>query len=449
MTESLGLQAARHDGASPAPGARPGGTAASTAPPGVRPVRADPWGAARSQLAQACDLLGLDDGMRTLLATPHRETTVAVPLLRDDGTHEVLTGYRVQHSVARGPGKGGVRFSPDVDLDEVRALAMWMTWKSALFDLPYGGAKGGVRIDPQRCSAAEVERVTRRYTVEIAPVIGPDVDVPAPDVGTDEQTMAWMLDTYSQLQGRLVPGVVTGKPVALGGSRGRATATSLGVVRVALEALAGRGLSPGRCSAAVQGYGKVGREAARLLAEAGTRVVAVSDQFGAVHRERGLDLAALADHVDALGTVASFPGADPIEAGDLLELDVDLLVPAAVEGVLTAANAPRVRARVVVEGANGPTTPEADAILEDAGVLVVPDVLANAGGVVVSYFEWVQARQGLWWSQAEVETRLVERMLAVTREIGERARADGQSLRTAATLAAVDRVARAHRLRGR
>ncbi|MDX6231401.1 MAG: glutamate dehydrogenase, partial [Nocardioidaceae bacterium] len=335
-------------------------------------LRAEPLAEARAQLRSAVDLLGLDQGMHDLLARARREVTVSIPLRRDDGSVEVLVGHRVQHNLSRGPAKGGLRYSADVSLDEVRALAMWMTWKCALLDVPYGGAKGGVRIDPMLYSQGELERVTRRYTSEIAPLIGPEKDIPAPDVGTDEQTMAWLMDTYSVQQGYTVLGVTTGKPMELGGSLGRATATSRGVVHVALAALRECGLDPTASTAAIEGYGKVGRHAARFLAEAGVRVMAVSDQHGAVVNEQGLDLDLLDAHVEAYGSVAGFQGGDTVDRALALELDVDLLIPAAVEGTITGRNADRIQARVIVEGANGPTTGEADAILQRRGVLVVP-----------------------------------------------------------------------------
>ncbi|WGX94580.1 Glu/Leu/Phe/Val dehydrogenase [Nocardioides sp. L-11A] len=409
---------------------------------------AGPLADARTQLREATTLLGYDEGLFEMLATPRREVTVSIPLRRDDGRTELLVGHRVQHNFSRGPAKGGLRYSPDVTLDEVRALAMWMTWKCALLDVPYGGAKGGVTIDPRDYSPAELERVTRRYTSEISPLIGPERDIPAPDIGTDEKTMAWLMDTYSVQQGHTVLGVTTGKPISLGGSRGRATATSRGVVHVAIAALLSRGIDPADATASVQGFGKVGRYAARFLAEAGTRVLAVSDQYGAVFCAAGLDLPALEAHVDATGSVVGFAGGDEVPAETVLEAEVDLLVPAAVEGVLRADNAGRVRARVIVEGANGPTTPEADRILQEAGRLVVPDILANAGGVIVSYFEWVQANQAYWWSEGEVEDRLAERMLAAWDSVNEAAARLDIPLRTAATVLAVERVAQAHQLRG-
>ncbi|WNG87539.1 Glu/Leu/Phe/Val dehydrogenase [Mycobacterium sp. ITM-2016-00317] len=411
-------------------------------------VRADPLGDAQQQLRDAADILGFDDGMVAILGRPRREVTVSIPLRRDSGDIEVLEGHRVQHNLSRGPAKGGLRYSPNVDLDEVRALAMWMTWKCALIDVPYGGAKGGVRIDPRMYSVAELERVTRRYTSEILPVIGPERDIPAPDIGTDEQTMAWIMDTVSVNRGHTTLGVVTGKPLSLGGSLGRANATSQGIVDVALEALRSRGIKPEAATAAVQGFGKVGRGAALLLQDLGVRVVAVSDEYGALYDDRGLDLAALDRHAAACGTVTGFAGADVIDGDRVLELDVDLLVPAAVEGVLHAENAQRVQATVVVEGANGPTTAEADRILAERDVLVVPDILANAGGVVVSYFEWVQANQAYWWSATEVEARLKTRMLRAWQTVTECAEKRQISLRKAATVLAVETVAQAHRLRG-
>ncbi|MCA1981663.1 Glu/Leu/Phe/Val family dehydrogenase [Nocardioides nematodiphilus] len=418
--------------------------APADAPTAVRTVLDD----AQDQLAQAVEILGLRPEVHAMLAEARREVSVSIPLRRDDGSIEVLRGYRVQHNYSRGPGKGGVRFDAGVHLDEVRALAMWMTWKCALLDVPYGGAKGGVRIDPRRYSSRELERVTRRYTSEIAPLIGPEHDIPAPDVGTDEQTMAWMMDTYSVGRGHTVLGVVTGKPIALGGSQGRAASTSRGVVAVALEALRHLGIRPQGATAAVQGFGKVGRGAARFLADEGLRVVAVSDVDGAVHDPGGLDLPALEAYVGATGSVVGFPGSAPIGHDELLTSAVDLLVPAAVEGVVHAGNAAAVGARVIVEGANGPLTAEADRILAERDVLVVPDILANAGGVVVSYFEWVQANQSYWWSEAEVNEKLVDRMTRAWRDVLAYATERGLSLRLAATCMAVERVYEAHEVRG-
>ena len=402
---------------------------------------------ARHQLARAVEVLGYDKGIYEMLATSRREITVSVPLRRDDGTVELLTGYRVQHSLTRGPAKGGLRYSPAVDLDEVRALAMWMTWKCALVDVPYGGAKGGVRVDPRNYSDGELERITRRYTSEIMPVIGPDRDIPAPDVGTDERVMSWMMDTYSVNSGNTVLGVVTGKPVALGGSLGRASATSRGLFHIAMAACAYQGLTPR--TAAVQGFGKVGRDAARFFEAAGIAVVAVSDQFGAIANPVGIDILALADHVDRHGSVVGFAGAGALDhRDDLLTAQVDILVPAAMEGALHAGNAGEVKAKIVVEGANGPTSPDADRLLAERGILVVPDILANAGGVVVSYFEWVQGNQSYWWNEDEVEDRLKDRMIRAWDRVVAYADRRELSLRIAATCLAVETVTTAHKLRG-
>ena len=407
-----------------------------------------PLASAQSQLAEAITYLEYDAGVHAILAQARRELTVSIPLRRDDGSVRVLTGYRVQHNYSRGPAKGGVRFSQSVNLDEVRALAMWMTWKCALIDVPFGGAKGGVTLDPATFSVTELERVTRRYTTEIEPLIGPERDIPAPDIGTDEQTMAWMMDAYSIRVGVSVPGVVTGKPVALGGSLGRASATSAGVVLVALQALASLSIRTRGATAAIQGFGKVGRDAALILRERGVNVVAVSDQYGAIFAPHGLDVEAVARHVDTHGSVVGSPGSEAINPEELLELDVDLLVPAAVEMVITQHNAARIRARVIVEGANGPTTPEADLILNSRGVLVVPDILANAGGVVVSYFEWVQATQRYWWGAAEIEEKLSQRMISGWEALADEATRSRRTLRQAATAIAVRRVVSAHKLRG-
>ncbi len=408
----------------------------------------NPLADARAQLKSAVDILGYDDGLTALLSTPRRELTVSIPLRRDNGDIEVFTGHRVQHNLSRGPAKGGLRFSARVTLDEVRALAMWMTWKCALLDVPYGGAKGGVCIDPSRYSLGELERVTRRYTTEISPLIGPDRDIPAPDVGTDERTMAWMMDTYSVLSGYTTLGVATGKPLSLGGSLGRATATSRGVVHIALAALRHKGIDPRKARAAVEGFGKVGRHTASLLVDAGVRVVAVSDAHGGVYDAGGIDIDDLNAHVDTHGSVVKYRHCEVVDHDAVLTADVDLLVPAAVEGTVNGGNAKRIRASVIVEGANGPTTEEADATLQDRGVLVVPDILANAGGVIVSYFEWVQANQAYWWSSRDVDIRLEERMLTAWNGVLATADHLEVSLRTAATVTAVERVAQAHLQRG-
>jgi glutamate dehydrogenase (NAD(P)+) len=403
---------------------------------------------ARAQLRGAAQKLGLEPGVEQLLAHARRETQVSIPLRRDNGELEVLRGYRVQHNFSRGPSKGGLRFSPAVTLDEVRALAMWMTWKCALLDVPYGGAKGGVTIDPRLYSQAELERVTRRYTSEMLPVLGPDRDIPAPDIGTNEQTMAWIMDTFSVAHGHTVPGVVTGKPISVGGSLGRASATSRGVVQISLEALAHTGISISGSRAAVQGFGNVGSYAAKFLRDSGAIVESVSDQYGAIYNSSGLDIDDVIEHARGAGTVVGFPNSEPISPEALLSLPVDLLVPAAVEGVLNSSNAHAVEAKVIVEGANGPTTGDADRVFADKGILVVPDILANAGGVVVSYFEWVQGNQAYWWSEQEVEDRLRIRMTKAWGELVATSERLSLSLREAATVTAVQRVAEAHAIRG-
>ncbi|AEE45419.1 Glu/Leu/Phe/Val family dehydrogenase [Cellulomonas fimi] len=410
--------------------------------------QSSPLVTAQAQLADAVAILGYDHGLHRMLATPRREMNVAVPLRRDTGEIVLFTGYRVQHNISRGPGKGGLRYSSSVDIDEVRALAMWMTWKCAVVDVPYGGAKGGVTIDPRLYSPAELERVTRRYTSEIMPIIGPERDIMAPDIGTNEQTMAWVMDTYSVNLGYTIPAVTTGKPLTVGGSLGRPTATSRGVVHAAEAALGDAGVRLDEVSVAVQGFGKVGAPAARIFAESGARVVAVSDEHGGVHNPDGLDVSALLRHVHAGGPVHEFPGGAAVDNVALLGLDVDVLVPAAVEGVLDADTARQVKARWVVEAANGPTTPEGDEVLAERGVVVVPDILANAGGVVVSYFEWVQANQAYWWTEHEIAERLEHRMLASYRSVAAVAQAEGISMRDAALTIGVRRVAEAHLIRG-
>ncbi|RHA38508.1 Glu/Leu/Phe/Val family dehydrogenase [Cellulomonas rhizosphaerae] len=407
-----------------------------------------PLETAQAQLSSAVEILGYDEGLHQMLATPRREMNVAVPLRRDDGSIELFRGYRVQHNISRGPGKGGLRYSAGVDVDEVRALAMWMTWKCAVVDVPYGGAKGGVTIDPANYSTTELERVTRRYTSEIMPIIGPERDIMAPDIGTNEQTMAWVMDTYSVNMGYTVTAVTTGKPLTVGGSLGRATATSRGVVHAAAAALAEAGVQLDEVSAAVQGFGKVGSHAARFLHDAGTKVVAVSDEHGGIQSSDGLDVPALLEHVARGGRVPEFEGGSPVSNSELLALDVDVLVPAAVEGVLDAEAAARVKARWVVEGANGPTTTEGDRILAERGIVVVPDILANAGGVIVSYFEWVQANQAYWWTEQEIAERLEQRMAASFAAVSTVSRRESITLRDAALIIGVRRVAEAHQIRG-
>jgi len=417
-------------------------------PDAPAPSKGSPLATAHTQLASAVEILGYDAGQHQMLATPRREIHVAVPLRRDDGETVLFHGFRVQHNISRGPGKGGLRYHPSVDIDEVRALAMWMTWKCGIVDLPYGGAKGGVAIDPRDYSKAELERVTRRYTSEIMPMIGPDTDIMAPDMGTDEQTMAWVMDTYSVNRGYTIPAVVTGKPLAVGGSRGRGTATSAGIVHVTAAALEEAGVPLTDVTVAVQGFGKVGSHAAAIFANRGARVVAVSDQYGGLRNDDGLDVRRLFEHVAETGSVVGFDGGDALSNTDLLELEVDVLVPAAVEGVLDESSAAKVRARWVVEGANGPTTTGGDAVLAKNGITVVPDVLANAGGVVVSYFEWVQANQTYWWSEEEIADRLEHRMTSAFADVSALARREDLSLRDAALVIGIKRTAEAHTTRG-
>jgi len=411
-------------------------------------VSDNPWAMAQRQFDQAAERLALKRGLREYLRVPEWEFTVHFPVKMDDGTVRVFTGYRVMHSTVLGPTKGGIRYHPRVDLDEVRALAMWMTWKCALMHLPYGGAKGGVACDPHRLSPRELEALTRRYATEIAIIMGPKSDIPAPDVGTNEQVMAWMMDTYSMHRGYSVPAVVTGKPLAIGGSAGRREATGRGVSIIVREAARALGLPLAGEPVVVQGFGNVGSVAARLLHEAGCRVVAVSDVHGGIYHPGGLDIPAVERHVRATGSVVAFPGAEPVTNAELLELPCTFLVPAALEGQITWQNAGRIRARVIVEGANGPTTPEADEILARRGVTVVPDILANAGGVVVSYFEWVQDLQSFFWSEEEITRRLEAIMVRGFQRIWALAEAERVSLRTAALILGVQRVAAALMRRG-
>ncbi|MGH2768222.1 MAG: Glu/Leu/Phe/Val family dehydrogenase [Actinomycetota bacterium] len=408
----------------------------------------DPWRAALAYLDEAAELMGLEPGIHAGLREPKRSLIVSIPVRMDDGSLRVFTGFRVHHDVTRGPAKGGIRYHPQVSLDEMKALAMGMTWKCAVVDIPYGGAKGGVIVDPKVLSRPELERMTRRYATEILPLIGPEKDIPAPDVNTDETIMAWIMDTYSMQVGYSVPGVVTGKPVSVGGSQGRAGATARGVMYQVLSALKTRGLGIDSVSVAVQGFGKVGGGAARMLHDQGCRIVAVSDAGGGVMSERGLDPDALARHKAEAGSVVSFPGGETVSNEELLELDLDVLVPAALEGVIDDSNAERIKARILAEGANGPTTPEADRILNERGVFIIPDILANAGGVTVSYFEWVQDIQAYFWSEEEVNMRLRQIMERSFLEVYGFSQATGYSMRQSATILAVSRVAEARRVRG-
>jgi len=396
---------------------------------------------------RAADHVGLDDEMRAVLRSSYRELMVQVPVRMDDGNVQVFSGYRVQHNGARGPYKGGIRYHPDADLNEVRALAALMTWKTAIVDIPFGGAKGGVQCDPLTMSKAEKESLTRRFTGMIAYVIGVNRDIPAPDVNTDAQTMAWMMDAYSSRYG-YSPAIVTGKPVELGGSYGRDAATGRGVVDVLAEAARDLPLDLDGATVAIQGFGNVGSWTARLIGSLGVRVVAVSDVTGGVHREDGLDVQALYDHAREARGVAGFPGADAMTNEDLLELGVDVLVPAALDRVIHQGNAGRVKARAILEAANHPVTPAADVVLQDRGILVIPDILANAGGVTVSYFEWAQNIQQFRWEEERVNEELGKVMARSWKEVHARAMVDGIPLRLAAYAVAVEKVDRAERLRG-
>ena len=406
------------------------------------------WKVAQQQLRNVADLLKLDDSMYQILATPKLCMTVAVPVRHDDGRIRVYTGHRVQHSTARGPGKGGIRYHPDVTLDEVKALAMWMTWKCAVMGLPYGGAKGGITCDPKSMSETELERMTRRYTSEILPIIGPERDIPAPDVNTTPQIMAWVMDTYSMNKGYTVPGVVTGKPVPIGGSLGRSTATSRGLMFTVLSALRHLKIKAAGLRVAVQGYGNAGYNAAKLLHEIGFKIIACSTSNGGIRVAAGFDPDVVNAHYQKTGSVTGFKGSEEVSNEDLLELDCDILLPCALEGQNTGRNAAKIKARVIGEGANGPTTPEADAILYEKGAFVIPDVLANAGGVTVSYFEWVQALQEYFWSEKEVNLKLQELMDRAFEGVFAVHQERKIDMRRAAYVTAVSRVAEAHRLRG-
>jgi glutamate dehydrogenase (NAD(P)+) len=404
-----------------------------------------PLNTALAQLQSTVDKLGLSENDWQTLSTPRRVLQVAVPLRRDNGDVEMYDGFRVQYSTTRGPSKGGVRYHPHVDLDETISLAMLMTWKCALTNLPYGGAKGGIAIDPKTLSMQENERLTRRYTSEILPIIGPERDIPAPDVGTDERNMAWMMDTYSVNAGFSVPGVVTGKPIVLGGSLGRTTATGDGVAIATREALRARGIDIKGATVAIQGFGKVGYWAAVALENMGMKIVAVSDVNGGVTGFSSV--AALWDHFVAHNNL-DLPGCDTLTNEELLHLDVDVLIPAALADALTEETAPGVKAKIVVEGANGPTSPEGDSILQENGSLVVPDILANSGGVIVSYFEWVQDKQNYFWTADEVRENLSSIMMKALKEVESMSTSKGVTWRDSALMIGVGRVAEAHHLRG-
>jgi len=408
----------------------------------------NPWLAAAARFDEAAEKLNIDEGMRKVLRSPTKELIVHIPVQLDDGRLEVFTGYRVLHSIARGPGKGGIRYAPDVTLDEVRALASWMTWKCAVVNIPFGGAKGGVVCDPTLLSDGELERITRRYTAEIMDLLGPERDVPAPDVNTNERVMAWIMDTYSMHQRHTVTAVVTGKPMDLGGSRGRTEATGRGCLMVTLKALQKLGAHCDGCRVVIQGFGNVGGMAARLMQRQGFKIICIIEADGAVFNPRGLDVQALMEHRQETGSILDFPEAESIDRREALYLDCDVLLPAAVENVITSQNSGRLHCKILCEGANGPTTPIADQILADKKVFVIPDILANAGGVTVSYFEWVQDRQGFFWNEDLVNTRLEEIMNASFDAVVSYAEKHGVNNRTAAYMLALDRVAFAIKLRG-
>lgn len=412
-------------------------------------ARVSAYDVAQRQLDEVARFMGLEEDTLNYLRTCKRELIVHFPVRMDDDRVEIFTGYRVHHNTTKGPTKGGIRYHPDVTLDECRALAMWMTWKCALMNLPYGGAKGGVIVDPKRLSMRELERMTRRYATEISLFVGPERDIPAPDVGTNAQIMAWMMDTYSMHRGYSIPAVITGKPVSIGGTVGRESATGLGVAYVTRAVLKQRlGLGLEDVTVAVQGFGNVGSWTARSMHDRGACVVAVSDVYGGVYNSHGLDMRQLTRHVDETGSVVGFAGADAVTNSELLELPVDVLVPAALEGQITQENAPRVRAKVVAEGANGPTTPDADAILADKGVLVIPDILCNGGGVVVSYFEWVQSLQSYFWDEGAVRHQMEKTLVASLDAVNGTMTQHKCSMRMAASMIAIERVITAHEMRG-
>jgi glutamate dehydrogenase (NAD(P)+) len=408
----------------------------------------NPYQVAVSQFDDAAERLGLSQAMRAILRKPKRELIVNFPVRMDNGDVEMFTGYRVQHNINRGPAKGGIRFSPEVSLDEVRALAMWMTWKCAVVAIPFGGAKGGVLCDPHKLSRAELERLARRYATEISILIGPNSDIPAPDMNTNPQIMAWMMDTFSMHQGYSVPAVITGKPLAIGGSEGRLEATARGILFVTREAMIDLDMDPEESSVVIQGFGNVGGISARLLYELGCKIVALSDISGGVYNPDGIDVHQAMHYSREHGALRGLPNTHAVTNAELLTLPCDVLVPAALENQITEKNATRIQARLIVEAANGPTTPEADHILNDRGVTIVPDILANAGGVTVSYFEWVQDLQRFFWAEHEINDRLESIMTRAYRAVRNKAQQQETNLRMGAYLLAVTRVAEATEIRG-
>jgi len=408
----------------------------------------NPYAVAVAQFDAAAERLGLSQAMRAILRKPKRELIVNFPVRMDNGDVEMFTGYRVQHNINRGPAKGGIRFSPEVSLDEVRALAMWMTWKCAVVGIPFGGAKGGVICDPHKMSRSELERLTRRYATEISILIGPNSDIPAPDMNTNPQIMGWIMDTISMHQGYSIPAAVTGKPIAIGGSEGRLEATARGVQVITRDAMLDLNMQPDKCSVVIQGFGNVGSISARLLYELGCNVVGLSDIHGGVYNAQGIDVHRALRHSKEHGSLKGLADAEAVTNAELLELPCDVLVPAALENQLTGKNASRVKARLIIEAANGPTTPEADQIFNDRGITVVPDILANAGGVTVSYFEWVQDLQRFFWAEHEINDRLETIMTRSYRAVRQKSIEQETNLRMGAYLLAVARVAEATEIRG-
>jgi glutamate dehydrogenase (NAD(P)+) len=425
-----------------------------SAVPAVKPAERleaheeNPWRQAMEQLDLAGKAMKLEPFALERLRHPKRILTVSVPVKMDDGSVKVFEGYRIQHNMDRGPAKGGIRFHPQVSLDEVKALAFWMTMKCAVVHLPFGGAKGGVICDPKTMSKGELERLTRRYTAEISLIIGPDKDIPAPDVNTNEQVMAWMMDTYSMGRGYAVPGVVTGKPLEIGGSLGRREATGRGVFYVTRELASRRGFDLRKAPIIVQGFGNVGSNAAKIFADHGCKVVGISDVGGGVYDAKGLDIDDLLKHRDAHGTIADYPKAEKVAADKFVELPCDILIPAAMESAITRANADRVQAKYIIEGANGPTTNEADRILNAKGVTIVPDILANAGGVTVSYFEWVQDMQSYFWSEKDINARLQDIIVAAFGDVYDISEKQKVDMRVAAFMLGLERLGKAASLRG-
>ncbi len=408
----------------------------------------NPFEAMSERFDRAAQLLGLDPDLYAVMRVPSRELKVYIPVRMDTGHIQVFEGFRVQHNFARGPAKGGIRYAPDVSLDEVKALSAWMTWKCAVVNVPFGGAKGGIICNPQQMSIGELERMTRRYTAELIDFIGPDKDVPAPDMNTNEQTMAWIMDTFSMHARHTVTAVVTGKPVALGGSLGRREATGRGVLFTANEAIKRFKLTPEQTSVVVQGSGNVGGIGALLMHEQGYKITAISDIGSGIYNAKGLDIPAVLDYLQKNRSLENYPEADQVGNKELLEIECDVLAPCATENQITSENADRIKCKILAEGANGPTTPKADKILHDKGIFVIPDILANAGGVTVSYFEWVQDRMGYFWQESEVNARLEDKMVASFNELCHYADKHDVDTRTAAYMLAIDRVAYDTRMRG-